>query len=82
MYSDQKILGAPVSERVSMYDSFAERYKRAAAPRRQPLYLLEGLELSRRLDDWIVKGLRKGVPSLFKNLVPLYDSPAKVRVGY
>nr|CDJ90610.1 Tetratricopeptide TPR2 and Tetratricopeptide TPR-3 and Serine threonine protein kinase-related domain containing protein [Haemonchus contortus] len=72
--------GAPVSERVSMYDSFAERYKRAAAPRRQPLYLLEGLELSRRLDDWIVKGLRKGVPSLFKNLVPLYDSPAKVAI--
>ncbi|KAK5978049.1 NMDA receptor-regulated protein 1 [Trichostrongylus colubriformis] len=72
--------GAPISERVAMYDSFAERHKRAAAPRRQPLYLLEGFELSRRLDDWIIKGLRKGVPSLFKNLVPLYNNPAKVAI--
>ncbi|KAJ1368484.1 hypothetical protein KIN20_029619 [Parelaphostrongylus tenuis] len=34
--------GAPVSDRVSMYDSLAERHKRAAAPRRQPLYILGG----------------------------------------
>ncbi|VDM59394.1 unnamed protein product [Angiostrongylus costaricensis] len=69
---------SPIADRVSMYDSLAERHKRAAAPRRQPLYILEGPELSRRLDDWIVKGLRKGVPSLFKNLIPLYTNPAKV----
>ncbi|KHJ95640.1 tetratricopeptide repeat protein [Oesophagostomum dentatum] len=67
-----------ISDRIAMYDYFAERHKRAAAPRRQPLYLLEGPELARRLDDWIVKGLRKGVPSLFKNLVPLYSNPSKV----
>ncbi|KAE9418980.1 hypothetical protein Angca_008138 [Angiostrongylus cantonensis] len=72
--------GAPIADRVSMYDSLAERHKRAAAPRRQPLYILEGPELSRRLDDWIVKGLRKGVPSLFKNLIPLYTNPAKVSI--
>ncbi|VDP42125.1 unnamed protein product [Heligmosomoides polygyrus] len=63
-----------------MYDSIAERHKRAAAPRRQLLYVLEGAELSCRLDDWIIKGLRKGVPSLFKNLVPLYSDPAKVAI--
>ncbi|KAK6024980.1 kinase domain protein [Ostertagia ostertagi] len=56
--------GAPISERVSMYDSFAERHKRAAAPRRQPLYLLEGLELSRRLTTWIVKRLERRTKSL------------------
>ncbi|KJH48805.1 tetratricopeptide repeat protein [Dictyocaulus viviparus] len=72
--------GAPIADRVAMYDSLAERYKRAAAPRRQPLYMVEGPELSRRLDDWIVKGLRKGVPSLFKNLVPLYTNPVKVNI--
>ncbi|VDK51432.1 unnamed protein product, partial [Cylicostephanus goldi] len=73
-------LGAPVADRIAMYDYFADRYKRAAAPRRQPLYLLEGPELAHRLDEWIVKGLRKGVPSLFKNLVPLYSSPSKVSI--
>ncbi|WKX99571.1 hypothetical protein Q1695_014448 [Nippostrongylus brasiliensis] len=72
--------GAPVADRVAMYDSFAERHKRAAVPRRQPLYLLDGPELCCRLDDWIVKGLRKGVPSLFKNLVPLYNNPSKVAI--
>lgn len=70
--------GAPLDDRIAMYDYFAERHKRAAAPRRQPLYLLEGPELAHRLDEWIVRGLRKGVPSLFKNLVPLYNNPTKV----
>ncbi|ETN76335.1 tetratricopeptide repeat protein, partial [Necator americanus] len=72
--------GAPIADRISMYDYFAERHKRAAAPRRQPLYLLDGPELAHRLDEWIVRGLRKGVPSLFKNLVPLYSNPAKVTI--
>ncbi|VDP29528.1 unnamed protein product [Heligmosomoides polygyrus] len=70
--------GAPVADRTATYDSIAERHKRAAAPRRRFLYVLEGAELSCRMDDWIIKGLRKGVPSFFKSLDPSHSDPAKV----
>lgn len=39
---------------------------RATTPRRLALYLTEGEELRRRLAAWLISGLRKGVPSLFK----------------
>ena len=63
-----------------MLDALAEKFKKAAAPRRLALYLVEGEELRRRLHEWIVPMLRKGAPSLFASLVPLYKFPQKIAV--
>lgn len=65
---------------LQMYDELAEKLKRAAAPRRLALYLVEGEELRRRLKEWCIPMLRKGAPSLFASLVPLYKFPQKVAV--
>lgn len=63
-----------------MLDGLAEKFKRAAAPRRLALYLVEGEELRRRLHEWMIPMLRKGAPSLFASLVPLYKYPQKQAV--
>uniref|UniRef100_A0A1I7UK25 TPR_REGION domain-containing protein n=1 Tax=Caenorhabditis tropicalis TaxID=1561998 RepID=A0A1I7UK25_9PELO len=65
---------------LAMLDALAEKYQKAAAPRRLALYLVEGDELRRRLHEWMVPMLRKGAPSLFASLVPLYKYPKKVEV--
>ncbi|CAI4230760.1 unnamed protein product [Auanema sp. JU1783] len=70
--------GADATKRLELYDAMSEKYKRASVPRRQPLYIAEGDELKKRLRGWIAVGLRKGIPSLFKNLVPLYSDNKKV----
>lgn len=65
---------------LAMYDSLAEKYTRAAAPRRLALYLVEGEELRRRLLEWILPMLRKGAIALFLTLRPLYANPQKAAV--
>lgn len=65
---------------LAMLDGLAEKFKRAAAPRRLALYLVEGEELRRRLHEWMIPMLRKGAPSLFASLVPLYKYPQKQAV--
>uniref|UniRef100_A0A8R1HTR1 Uncharacterized protein n=2 Tax=Caenorhabditis japonica TaxID=281687 RepID=A0A8R1HTR1_CAEJA len=65
---------------LAMLDELAEKHKKAAAPRRLALYLVEGEELRRRLHEWMIPMLRKGAPSLFASLVPLYAYPKKIAV--
>ncbi|CAO4368453.1 unnamed protein product [Caenorhabditis nigoni] len=65
---------------LAMLDALAEKYEKAAAPRRLALYLVEGEELRRRLHEWMIPMLRKGAPSLFASLVPLYKYPQKIAV--
>ncbi|CAI5444592.1 unnamed protein product [Caenorhabditis angaria] len=67
-------------DKLKMYDDLAKRFPRAAAPRRLALYMVEGEELRTRLHSWIVPMIRKGAPSLFASLVPLYEFPKKVEV--
>ncbi|EGT47866.1 hypothetical protein CAEBREN_05652 [Caenorhabditis brenneri] len=65
---------------LAMLDSLSEKYKKAAAPKRLALYLVEGEELRRRLHEWMIPMLRKGAQSLFASLVPLYKYPQKIAV--
>lgn len=65
---------------LGMLDDLAEKHTKAAAPRRLALYLVEGEELRRRLAEWMIPMLRKGAPSLFASLVPLYKYPQKIAV--
>ncbi|PAV60474.1 hypothetical protein WR25_10599 [Diploscapter pachys] len=69
-----------IPTRLKLYDDLAKTHPRAAAPRRQPLYFAEGDELRARLAAWITIGLRKGIPSLFKYILPLYTQPSKVSI--
>ncbi|CAI2349831.1 unnamed protein product [Caenorhabditis sp. 36 PRJEB53466] len=77
--SCMSINGNPKAQ-LAMLDGLAEKYKRAAAPQRLALYLVEGEELRHRLHEWIIPMLRKGAPSLFASLVPLYSFPQKIAV--
>ncbi|CAB3402235.1 unnamed protein product [Caenorhabditis bovis] len=66
--------------RLELFDDIAEKHKRALAPRRLALYIVEGKQLRNRLHAWMTPMLRKGAPSLFASLLPLYKFPDKVAV--
>ncbi|MFH4976949.1 hypothetical protein AB6A40_003658 [Gnathostoma spinigerum] len=68
-----------VAERYQIYKKALEMVPRAAAPKRAPLYFLRGTEFEKLLVPYLIQRLRKGVPSLFKNLVPLYSDQEKVQ---
>uniref|UniRef100_A0A1I7ZSA7 TPR_REGION domain-containing protein n=1 Tax=Steinernema glaseri TaxID=37863 RepID=A0A1I7ZSA7_9BILA len=67
-------------ERLKIYEEATVKYPRAGVPQRLPLLFVEGEELRKRLVKFIIKGAQKGVPSLSKNLIALYSSPAKVAI--
>uniref|UniRef100_A0A915BNH6 Acetyltransferase n=2 Tax=Parascaris univalens TaxID=6257 RepID=A0A915BNH6_PARUN len=69
-----------IEERYAIYKKALSLRPRAAAPRRAPLYFLKGAEFEKQLVSYLIVGLRKGVPSLFKNLVPLYADCEKVQL--
>jgi len=55
-----------------VYDELAELHPRSSACARLPLDFLAGDKFERRLAQYVRKPLRKGVPSLFSDLKPLY----------
>lgn len=57
---------------------FRDKYPRCAAAVFIPLLYLEGDPLRQQLHAYLQPGLRKGVPSLFSALKPLYRDPKKV----
>ncbi|CAJ0941038.1 unnamed protein product, partial [Mesorhabditis belari] len=69
-----------IDAKLKFYDDLAIKFPRSSIPRREPLYFADAKELRFRLLVWIVNMLRKGVPSLFKSLIPLYKDHAKVQV--
>uniref|UniRef100_A0A0N5AFS7 N-alpha-acetyltransferase 16, NatA auxiliary subunit n=1 Tax=Syphacia muris TaxID=451379 RepID=A0A0N5AFS7_9BILA len=68
-----------VNERYEIYKTALLMKPRSAAAKRAPLYFLKGSEFEALLVPYLIAGLRKGVPSLFKNLVPLYSDEEKVK---
>lgn len=70
---------ADITKRYDIYKSALTLRPRAAAPKRIPLYFLKGVDFENQLVPYLITGLRKGVPSLFKNLVPLYVDNEKVQ---
>ncbi|KAK0416501.1 hypothetical protein QR680_012527 [Steinernema hermaphroditum] len=69
-----------VAGRLEIYKAATEKHPRAGVPQRLPLLFVEGDELRERLVPFILKGARKGVPSLSKNLIPLYKNQSKVAI--
>ncbi|GMT19158.1 hypothetical protein PFISCL1PPCAC_10455, partial [Pristionchus fissidentatus] len=62
---------------LEMLDGISSAYPRASLPRHLALLRSEGDDLRRRMHEWITNGLRKGIPSLFKSLIPFYSSADK-----
>ena len=61
-----------VGQLKALYQELADLYPRSAAVRRMPLNFLKGPEFEERLLAYMQPKLRKGVPSLFRDLKSLY----------
>jgi hypothetical protein len=60
--------GAPADERLALYRSFLVNRPRAHAPKRLPLFFLEGDSLRRELDAYLRSNIRKGMTPVFRNV--------------
>ncbi|KAJ5374891.1 hypothetical protein N7517_006897 [Penicillium concentricum] len=75
-----KAKGIPESDHKALkalYDGWVEKNPRCDAARRIPLDFLEGEDFKQAADAYLLRGLKKGVPSLFVNIKQLYIDPAK-----
>ena len=57
-----------------------EKYPKAQSPQRLPLDIAEGEVFKSMLDKYMRKALRKGIPPLFVDLVPLYEDKRKANI--
>mmetsp|Transcript_13670 Transcript_13670/g.57854 ORF Transcript_13670/g.57854 Transcript_13670/m.57854 type:complete len:849 (-) Transcript_13670:900-3446(-) len=69
-----------VAELEATYDALAVRYPKSDAVRRLPLDFLSGDAFAGAVRKYVVGPIRKGVPSLFRNLKSLYADRAKAAV--
>ncbi|KAL6996526.1 N-alpha-acetyltransferase 16, NatA auxiliary subunit [Sarracenia purpurea var. burkii] len=65
---------------VVLYKSLGQQYTQSSAVKRIPLDFLKGKKFREAADNYIRPLLRKGVPSLFSDLSPLYDHPGKADI--
>jgi peptide alpha-N-acetyltransferase len=61
----------------TLYEGLAKKYPKSAAVTRLPLNWHSGEQFNSRVSQYLQKGLRKGVPSLFKDMRGLYATPEK-----
>nr|XP_024371729.1 N-terminal acetyltransferase A complex auxiliary subunit NAA15-like isoform X2 [Physcomitrium patens] len=66
-----------VEKLVELYDGLRRKYPRSAAAKRIPLDFLEEDSFKAAVTLYIRPFLKKGVPSLFTDLRPLYSHPRK-----
>ncbi|XP_024387242.1 N-terminal acetyltransferase A complex auxiliary subunit NAA15 isoform X1 [Physcomitrium patens] len=69
-----------VEKLVKLYDDLREKYPRSAAAKRIPLDFLEEDAFKAAVSLYVRPFLKKGVPSLFTDLRPLYSNPRKVEI--
>jgi len=62
-----------------MYDDFKAKWKYCSYAKRFPLTFTTGKAFSERVDEYMRPKLRKGVPSLFRDLKSLYGDKEKVK---
>lgn len=67
------------SELIALYESFIEKRPKAPIPKLLHLHYLEGSAFEENVFTYLISCLRRGIPSLFKNLVLLYSDPQKVK---
>lgn len=66
------------SQLVELYQTLAVQFPRCAAVQRLPLNFLSGAAFEAAADAYLQTRLRKGVPSLFRDMRALYKVPEKV----
>lgn len=69
-----------VDNKLLAFKKLQETYPRAMCPRRLPLDVATGDAFRTVLDDYLRRGLRKGVPPLFVNVRSLHSQPDKAAV--
>ncbi|XP_037025681.1 N-alpha-acetyltransferase 16, NatA auxiliary subunit [Bradysia coprophila] len=67
-------------EIVNIYKTFQSEYPHSICPKRLPLNVAHGDRFREIVDDYLRRGLRKGVPPLFVNVRSLYQHADKVKV--
>lgn len=67
------------SEAKKAYDAIAVKYPRSDLPRRRPLDFLSGDAFREAADAYLLRMLRRGVPSTFANMKQLYVDSAKLK---
>lgn len=78
-YHQLEVARGAVSEedKLKIYDEYHEKFPRAQAPKRLPLNFTTGEEFEKRLRNYFITAVRKGVPPLFVDLRPLYKDPVR-----
>jgi len=66
-----------VEDKLALYAEMGEKYPKAQSPQRLSLDIADGDVFKSMLDKYMRKALRKGIPPLFVDLRPLYDSDSK-----
>ncbi|KAL1413384.1 hypothetical protein Q8F55_001146 [Vanrija albida] len=74
----QKLDDEAIAKVLKSLDAFSETYPRSTAPRRLALDVATGDEFSKRAREYLVRGLERGVPSLFVDVKGVYGDQAKL----
>ncbi|GAQ88611.1 N-terminal acetyltransferase [Klebsormidium nitens] len=69
-----------VAKLKTLYKELLERFPRSAAVKRIPLDFIEGEDFRKAISQYLPAFLRKGVPSLYSDLKPLYNQPGKAAI--
>ncbi|KAF7632115.1 hypothetical protein Mgra_00008491 [Meloidogyne graminicola] len=64
---------------ISFYDTIILQRPKASLPKLIYLFYIEGPIFEEKVRNYLITCFRKGIPSLFKNLLTLYDNPQKVK---
>lgn len=67
-------------EIVELYKKFQTEYPQSICPKRLPLNVAVAHRFRELIDEYLRRGLRKGVPPLFVNIRSLYDDEDKVKI--
>lgn len=68
------------AEIVELYKKFQTEYPHSICAKRLPLNVASDDQFRQLIDDFLRRGLRKGVPPLFVNIRSLYDNESKVKI--
>jgi tetratricopeptide (TPR) repeat protein len=63
-----------------LLDDLTQKYPKALVPQRLALKISSGDDFSRRVKEYMLRGLMRNVPSLFVDIKPLYADTAKREV--
>ncbi|XP_067944638.1 N-alpha-acetyltransferase 15, NatA auxiliary subunit-like [Watersipora subatra] len=69
-----------IDDRLRIYSEVLAEQPRASVPKKLPLTFATGEMFKTMVDEYLRRNLRKGVPSLFTSLKPLYADDSKVHI--